>query len=162
MKKSLIILFVLLSVIGCKKDKIVANKSSDIYQITKMKREVWDSNGLVKEETIACKYTFYLEAPSRPGFNNGICRIDSMGTEPSFLKELKLHLFFGLDRFTCEWNIGPGDDKRLSFIKPDPTGFGDNSQTVNIKRNSLGKVTSFTFIDPEPGGGFIFEEYELE
>ncbi len=162
MKNIFILLLGFYGLVGCKQDKYISNRFAGIYEITEIRRETWDSTGKISEETLKCGYKFYLEAPIRPDFGNGLCRFDTLGTEPSFLDELKLYAFTGNERFSCEWSIGPGDNVRLSFIKPDPSNIGDKSESVNIKRNSIGKVIAWTLFKPTPGGGFVYEEFVIK
>jgi hypothetical protein len=163
MKKPVLAFFFILTVLaGCKKDEYVANRFAGVYEITKINRETRDSLGNINKETLNCGYTFFLEAPKNPGFGNGVCRFDTLGQQPAFLNALKLTSFSAAARFSCEWNMGPGDNVRLSFVKADPSNIGENSDVVNVKRNALGKVTAWTHIKTIGSGAYVLEEYEIK
>ncbi len=162
MKKLILAFFMLTVLAGCKKDDYITNRFAGVYEITKIHRETHDSTGIINKETLNCGYIFYLESPKNPGFGNGACRFDTLGQQPAFLNALKLTSFSGAARFSCEWNMGPGDNVRLSFIKADPANIGENSDVVSVKRNALGKVTAWTRIQTIGSGGYIMEEYEIK
>lgn len=156
---SSICVLTLLLLFSCKNDKYISNRFAGVYKITSYKSEVWDSLGLRSSTTYPCNYVFYFTANDND-FGNGACKIDTSGVAPSFLGPLFLEDHIGFDRFTMQWNFGTSDNDRLSLIKN--KDLIQNSVIVNIKRNKLGKVKSFTYFYYNTDGSYTFDEFEVE
>ncbi|MBL7812758.1 MAG: hypothetical protein JNL57_11090 [Bacteroidetes bacterium] len=144
---------------SCQSDKYRSNRFAGIYEITGYTSQLWDSTGMVSSTEIPCNYTFYLSSNGNE-FGNASGKLDTAGTEPSFLGPLKLSDYSGLDRFTFNWNLGTSDNYRLSLLKAD--GLITKSVIVNIKRNLLGKVNAFTYVRLNGDGTYYFDEFKIQ
>lgn len=153
----LILLFVATLAVSCYREHYATNKFAGIYEITGGTVETWLDGKLQGKENIHSRFKFYLYAPENVNFGNGSCAIDTGGQAPEFLSPLGLD-YNAPEGF--EWNLGPGDRVRLSFIRSDPNNPGDRASTVNVKRNALGMVKAWTYVQTETQG-YRFYTYNI-
>lgn len=158
------LLFLIAVLQSCYREKYATSNFSGLYEITDIKVETWELTVKTDEKSYTSSAKFYLSPPSKPGFNNGKCLLDTGGTVPFFLEPLQLNFSnptSGNNPFVFEWNLGPGDKVRLSFIAPNPSIPGDLSTSVNVKRNALGAVVAWTFVK-NLSNGYEFHTYKVK
>lgn len=154
-----IAILVIVIAASCRSDKYISNRFAGTYEITKYTSQLWDSTGMISATEYPCNYVFYLSANGNE-FGNAPGKLDTSGTQPSFLAPLQLGNYSGLDRFIFEWNIGTSDNYRLSLLKSD--GLVTNTSLINVERNKLGRVKAFTYFINNADGTYYYEIYDVK
>ncbi len=156
-------ILLLILAISCRKEDTRVARFSGTWKITQIITTVYNGAELMSESTIDYDGTLYLTEDGNSFANNAVwIELDSTATQqPFFANELQNYTLAEL-MFSAGWNIGPHDNKRLSFVKQNPDGITESATTLTMDRNALGKVISWQHNRFGPGDTLICEKYMVK